>query len=262
MPAYVSHTIMARDVYKKLNNKKVNLDYMITYSLGGDLCKYAKCRYASHHQKEEDFLYNMCDYMIKNNLKDDSECLGVLYGHVCHLVMDRVVHPLVRKIDKTCIKSKNNHTMIELYYDNYLSKEKYNLQLNKHNNKELFKGKMNKKISKMINEVYSKTYSCDNVSRYYKFNLFLYKKIKLIYKITTFNFLKKVSGMNKFLKTNKKIDLLNNNHETRYLNERNKETNDSLDSLYEKSVNIAIKHIKEINEYLEKGVKSEKNKKE
>ena len=37
MPAYVSHTIMARDVYKNLNNKKVSLDYMITYSLGGDL---------------------------------------------------------------------------------------------------------------------------------------------------------------------------------------------------------------------------------
>ena len=32
MPAYVSHTIMAREVYKKIDNKNVNLDYMVTFS--------------------------------------------------------------------------------------------------------------------------------------------------------------------------------------------------------------------------------------
>ena len=30
MPGFVSHTIMAKDVYDKLNNKDVNLNYMMT----------------------------------------------------------------------------------------------------------------------------------------------------------------------------------------------------------------------------------------
>ena len=41
MPAYTSHTIMAKEVYKKLNDSNVSYDYMINHSLGGDLCKYA-----------------------------------------------------------------------------------------------------------------------------------------------------------------------------------------------------------------------------
>lgn len=256
MPAYVSHTIMARDVYKRINNKNVSLDYMITFSLGGDLSKYAKCRYDSHHKKEDDFLYNMCDYIIDNNLYNDKEIMGVLYGHVCHLTMDRVIHPLVRKVDKECVLSKNNHTMIELYYDNYLSKEKYNVPLNKHNYKELFNGKMNKKVSTFIDYVYKETYDTSHLSRYYKFNLFLYKKIKYLYKICTFNFLKVVSGMKKFLKNNKKIDLLNNKNKISYINERKEETNDNLDTLYEKSVIMAIDYIEELNKYIEKGVKN------
>ena len=57
MPAYISHTLMARDVYNKLDND-VNLNYMITFSLGGDLCKYSKCRKDSHNIKQKEFIYS------------------------------------------------------------------------------------------------------------------------------------------------------------------------------------------------------------
>ena len=56
MPSYTAHTIMARDVYKKLKNKKdVSLDYMLTYSLGGDLTNFAKCRHTSHNKNREEW---------------------------------------------------------------------------------------------------------------------------------------------------------------------------------------------------------------
>ena len=235
MPAYVSHTIMAKDVYNKINNKNVNLDYMLTYSLGGDLCKYAKCRYDSHHKKQEEFIYNICDYMKENNLTKDSECLGFLYGHICHLMMDQIIHPVIRTIDKSCIKNKNNHTMIELYYDNYLSKNKFNNRIDKYDNR-VINAKSNKKISNMINSVYLKTYNCKNISFYYKFNLFLYRRIKLLYKLFSFNFLKKISGMNKFLNNNR--------------NCFNKKVCNDLDKSYDKSVKESIDFINKVNKYL------------
>ena len=250
MPAYVSHTIMARDVYNKINNKKVDLNYMLTFSLGGDLCKYAKCRYDSHHKSMNEFIYNMCDYMIRNNLIDDSECLGVLYGHICHYIMDDEIHPLVRKIDRTCKKGKKNHTMIELYYDNYLSYNKYEVKLNKYDNKKIFKGKMNRKVSKMINYVYYETYNCKNVAFYYKFNIWLYKKIKYLYKLFSFNILKSVSGMNKFLSDNEDIDLFNDNRSVSYKMSDGRELKSNLDSLYKSSVNRAVNYIKKINLYI------------
>ena len=255
MPTYVSHTLMARDVYDKIKNKDVDLEYMLTYSLGGDLCKYAKCRYDSHHKLMDEFIYNICDYMKENNLINDGECLGFLYGHICHYVMDDEIHPLIRKVDKTCTKNiskiKSNHTLIELYYDNYLSKKKNNTRLDKYNYR-VINAKTNKKISKMIDYVYDKTYNTKNVSRYYKFNLWLYRKIKYLYFIPGFNLMKKIVGMNKFLINNKSIDLLNNNNEIEYKMSNGKVLNNNLDSVYDSSVSRAVSYIKKVNEYLYK----------
>ena len=206
MPGYVSHTIMARDVYQKLNNKKINLDYMLTFSLGGDLTKYAKCRYATHHIKQEEFIGKMIDYIKENNLTSDGETLGVLYGHICHYEMDKIMHPLVYKIDKSCLKNKKNHTLIEGYIDNYLVNYKYHYMVDKYDSNIIFKGKVNKKISKMLDTVYLDVYDTKKISRYYKFNLWLYKKIKYLYKLLGINILKKISGYNKFRNNNQNLD--------------------------------------------------------
>lgn len=250
MPAYVSHTIMARDVYERISNKNVSLDYMITYSLGGDLCKYAKCRRDSHKIKKDEFIYNMCDYIKDNNLTCDSECLGVLYGHICHVIMDDILHPLIRKIDKTCVRNKNNHTLIEGYIDSYLVKYKCNKSIDKYDNKVLFNGRMNEKVSKMIDYVYDKTYNCKNVSRYYKFNIFLYKKIRYLYKIFSVSMLKRISGFNKFINDNKDIDIFNNDSRIYYKDYLGYENNDSVIELYDESIEMAIIYIGYVNKYL------------
>lgn len=252
MPAYISHTIMARDVYNRINNKEVNKDYMITFSLGGDLSKYSRCRKESHNILLNEFIYNICDYMKENGLTHDGECLGVLYGHICHVIMDTKIHPLVRKVDRTCIKNKKNHTMIELYYDNYLSMKHYNLRLDKHNNKELLKAKINKKISTLINEVYKKTYNCDNLSKYYKFNLWLYRKIRFLYLLVPFKLLKKVVGINSFIERNKDINLINEDNKIEYKDSNNNVLSKDLNELYDDCIKEAIKYIKKVNDYLYK----------
>lgn len=250
MPAYVSHTIMARDVYYKINNKNVNLDYMITFSLGGDLCKYAKCRKDSHRIKKDEFIYNMCDYMKNNNLVNDSECLGLLYGHICHMIMDDIMHPLIRKIDKSCTKNKRNHTFIEKYIDSYLVNYKYNKRMDKYDNRLLFKGRFNKKIIKMINYIYEEVYNTKNVSRYYKFNIFLYKKIRYLYKVFGINFIKKITGFNRFIKDNKSINILNDNGSIFYNNYLGYRENDSIINLYDESIVLATLYIENVNKYL------------
>ena len=77
MPGFVSHTVMARDVYNKLKDKNVSIDYMMTYSLGGDLSKYAKCRYDTHHKDMDKFIYEMARYIKDNKLIDDEKVMGV-----------------------------------------------------------------------------------------------------------------------------------------------------------------------------------------
>ena len=250
MPAYVSHTIMAREVFNKIKNNKADLNYMLTFSLGGDLSKYSRCRRDSHRIKQDEFIYNIADYMIDNNLTTDSECLGFLYGHICHYIMDSVVHPLVRKVDKTCKPRNNNHTLIEGYYDSYLSNNKCDRRIDKYDNREILKSKINKKISKMIDYVYLKTYDTKNLSMYYRFNIFLYKKIKYLYKFLSLKTLKKLSGFDEFMRDNKNIDLFNNNGSIKYKDYKGKVTNDSLDEVYKKSVTLAVKYINDVNKYI------------
>ena len=170
MPNFISHTLMAHDIYQKLDHNNISLYYMLTYSLGGDLCKYSKCRYASHHKNQDKFIHNMIDYIKRNNLKDDKEVIGVLYGHISHYFMDSMFHPLIREIDKTNRKNKHNHTLIEAYYDNYLVEERLNIDVNTYLKNNILKAKQTKKITKMIDYVYMETYHIKHVSRYYKFN--------------------------------------------------------------------------------------------
>ena len=73
MPGFVSHTVMANKVYNKIDKKNVNLEYMLTYSLGGDLTKYAKCRYDTHHKNQQLFIDNMIKYIKDNHLQNDKE---------------------------------------------------------------------------------------------------------------------------------------------------------------------------------------------
>ena len=252
MPAYIGHTIMARDVYKKIDNKNVSRDYMITFSLGADLSKYSKCRRDTHNRLQNEFIYNMCDYMKENNLTKDPECLGVLYGHICHLMMDSTIHPLIWYVDEKCTKNKRNHTMIEMYYDNYLSLKHYDLRLDHHKNKELFKGKINKKISKLLNETYIKTYNCKHISFYYKFNIWLYKKIKYLYLLVPFNILKKIVGINSFLDRNKGINLINEDNKIEFRGYDKKMSKKDLNYLYDLSIKRSIEYIKQVNDYLYK----------
>lgn len=250
MPGYVSHTIMANDVYKRIN-KDINKDYILTFSLGGDLSKYAKCRYETHHKYLNEFIYNMADYIKDNNLVKDRDCLGVLYAHVCHYIMDDTIHPLIRKIDKTCIKDKHNHTMIELYYDYYLVKKYYNIRLDKYNNKKVLNAKLSQKIKKMIDYTYYKTYNTKHVSRYYAINLWLYRKIKYLYYLFNFNFLKKISGFDKFKNVNKDIDLVNTSHAVTYKDYLGNESKSDLITLYRECIDRAIDYISKLDKYLD-----------
>ena len=160
MPGFISHTVMAKDVSKKMH---IDNDYMITYSLGGDLCKYAKCRYDSHHKDMDKFIYKMADYIKDNDLVNDKGAMGVLYGHICHYIMDDTLHPLIRKIAKSCVKNKHNHMLIEYYYDDYLVNVRCGLKKREYLNNTSFV-KSNKTIDQMIDDVYLEVYKSGLVS--------------------------------------------------------------------------------------------------
>ena len=233
MPGFVSHVVMARDVYDKLSNKKICLNDMLTYSLGGDLCKYAQCRYDSHHKYKEKFIYELANYIKENNLTDDGKVLGVLYGHICHYMMDDTLHPLIGDVLKKCVKHKANHTLMELYYDNYLVKMRYGLSKRKYLMKGILKSRGSREINQMIDYAYLNVYETDKVSKYYRLNLWLYRMLRNIYIIFGDYLVDRLIGLRRFIKHNRSVDMISD-----------------VDGLYKLSIERACEYIEKINKYL------------
>ena len=246
MPAYISHTVMAYDVFNKIDNSKVDLNYMLTYSLGGDLARFSKCRRTSHKIKTEEFIDNMWLYIKDNNLINDKYYMGVLYGHICHYYMDYVCHPLIRKVDKISNSVFfKSHTLIEGYIDSYLCKNKYDRDISKIDTRDMFKGNVIR-LFKMIDYVYNKTYGVKYVSISYFFTKILYSKIRLLFKIFGKKLLMKVFCFNKYISVNNDLDILNEKKDIEYKNYLGNICNDSFMELYEESIKLAIDRINEL----------------
>jgi len=246
MPAYISHCLMASDVYNKIDNSCVNKDYMLTFSLGGDLARFSKCRRISHKEKTEKFIDNMWNYIKENGLVNNKEYMGVLYGHICHYYMDIVCHPLIRKVDKLSVNvGIKSHTLIEGYIDSYLVNNKLDRDIDKYDTRKLFKGKVSR-IYKMINDVYYKTYGVKYVSFSYFISKFLYSKIRLLFILFGKKFLRKMFKFNKYIDKNKDIDIVNNNKDIYYKDYLGNKINDSFIELYNKSIELSIDRIKNL----------------
>ena len=135
MPSFVSHIELSKDVSDKLCFDNVLTRYASTYSLGGDLCRFSKCRRLSHRKKKEEFIFNMINYIKENKLTDNKEVMGILYGHISHYIMDDTMHPLVRLIDKESSPVRmKSHTLIEGMIDSYIVKYKYNKEIDEYLN--------------------------------------------------------------------------------------------------------------------------------
>lgn len=246
MPAYISHCLMARDVYDQIDNRNVDIDYMLTFSLGGDLARFSKCRRRCHKEKNEEFIDNMWIYIKDNNLVNNKEYIGVLYGHICHYYMDMVCHPLIRKVDKLSINvGFKSHTLIEGYIDSYLVNYKLDRDIDKYDTRILFRGRVSK-IYKMIDDVYYKTYGVKYVSFSYFITKFLYSKIKLLFILFGKNILMKIFKFNKYIDINKNIDIVNLNKEIYYKDCFGNEINNSFIELYDKSIELSIDRIKNL----------------
>ncbi len=191
MPSTMTHTYIAKDVYKNLDTKikrKVTEDYLdniITFSQGFDILyfykiitrpnnKIIKLGGYCHRNKTNEFFITLTN-KIKES-KDINE-FTFLIGLICHYVADSTIHPYVNYLAST-MKHKNftngdGHFVIEAYIDNYFINKNENIDYRKF---KLYKYAFNARKEESIINLLNKTF--EEVCGYSKIGEYYYKGIK------------------------------------------------------------------------------------
>jgi len=264
MPAYISHAIMGNELYKTLINDgnilktEINEAELRGYSLGPDLALLSKNMLSNPHNSNTQFFFlSMINYIKDNKLIENDHIMSLLYGHMAHYFLDINVHPLVYYIECGCIKVSMipNHHLVEGYYSSYLTQKIMNCDIMQI--KPSFFNQINlsdKNIKELLNTIYGRVYGDYNiVSEYNKFLTFFSLLEKIIKSnLISKDLLIKLSKFKEFIEVNNlTVGELTNDHNLIYTNPVTGERhNECLLSLFNRSIDMSLDAIKEVNECL------------
>ena len=267
MPAYLSHSIMRSELYKKsehdekLFKSEVNSESIKTYSLGIDLANFIKAPNGDIHSiKTQEFLLNLIKYVKENNLIENEEVLAFLYGHIGHYFFDTNVHPLVYYIEKGCDKVglAGTHTLVEGYLDVFmasavLNKDYMSVKPNFFNQANLNRPE----IRKLIGEVYSKVYNEQKALSSYKSIVRIFTSIDTVTKsgVFTKSMLSGIALFEKFLEQNKltREEIINKDKNIWRTPLTGEKHSESFMELYNRAIEMTMYAIAKLNEYLYDG---------
>ncbi len=273
MAEIISHTFLAKDVAKKLRYKNKN---MIYFSLGPDpfyfSSKTFKIGNNMHRKRSLDFFKNYVSYIIKNELYENDDVLGCLYGFMSHYVFDTYLHPYVfyktgvfNKRNKNTYKYLDGHRKCEMGITKHIAKRrKINISKYEFYN-DIFPVKRNKDVINVLNNVLYKTYYVkDGGNKYYD----ALNKTKTVYKLFRYH----KNGIKKFIYSiidlfrfnkfklkyisfyNIKDTDLNNDNNTWCNPVTNKSYKTSVDEIYDNAIDKTIELICIVNDIF-KGVR-------
>ena len=219
MPATVTHAYFAEDVYDTLPDSIKSLvspsrvrmfgqssDPLMFYNLfnlkcGKDIRKLDKI---FHSSKTRKYFITLINYIKNNNLSSDGDVSSFLVGFICHYVLDSNIHPYVfyktglfKKCDSNTYKYNNLHAFMETFFDNYLIRQKENINPYKFNiGKFCFDTRrFSNDLVKTIDYSFKSTYKVSNMGNIYykalrqmKFSLNTFRKDrygikKFVYKL-------------------------------------------------------------------------------
>lgn len=205
MPSYISHAIFASSIYNATKNNDlfktdIKINSLKTFSLGIDLASLSLIDF--HNIKTQELLLSLIKYVKDNNLKENSEALAFIYGHISHFIFDFLSHPYIYFIEKgtTKVNLISTHTMLEGYIDSYLCNRILNKDITSIKATYFNMGNIkDKDIKELISKVYYKVYNTKNVYYSYRCILELFTILENMIDGTSKNDLIKYFKFEKFL---------------------------------------------------------------
>lgn len=254
MPSYKTHSIHGELSYQNINKEiEVDLDYFKIFCMGPDIliASDPKIFNYQHENKVKEYFTYLIKYIKNNKLYNSSQVMAYLYGHLDHYVLDVLTHPLIYYMtenfnSKSLIKQ---HGLTEMWIDDYICK-KYN------KNDKNYKCHIdNPKLKDIINNSYNEVFNKNNEALCYSLGLFsmnIYDSVirrnpNLIPFITKMFKIGEITYNDDLTRV---IPFLNLNNELWYNPETKEYSYESFDNLWDKSFNVLLESIDDVNGYI------------
>ena len=260
MPSYKTHAIYTEEVIKEVKVPiELDIEELKCFSMGPDVLSITDNELFEyeHANKVEEYFLSYMYLIINNHLLDDPQVISKFIGMYMHLVLDAITHwyiyYMTLGLKSDCIFDP--HMTFEMIIDDYLSIIYNKTDPNYFKKRIIFK----KNLKRIINELYTKVFHRDNVSKKYEIGIFTFqqfdKRIKMR-KNPLIQFISKIFkvGDVSFHNDLKTIEpLLNNNHETIYHPITGQPSNESFDDLWKKAIEIGQESLEGVINHLYNG---------
>ena len=259
MPSYKTHSIHGEVILPNIPKEvEINVEDMKKYCMGPDTIVTTDYETfeLQHRKRVKDYFETLLSMIKKNKLQDNSEIVAFLYGQLDHYVLDSTMHPLIYYMtenlpDKHMI---DNHSLVEMWIDDYV-KAKYNKDDVVYY-KKVFS--TNDKLNKLINRLYHKVYNVKNASLKYNVGSLI---IVLFDTLVRHNLIQIVPVVDKAIdmgdiiykdSVQRELPYLNLGHDKWYNPETHERCTESFDDLWDKSINISLETMEDVNNCLYK----------
>ena len=259
MPAYKTHAIYGEIVLPQID-KEVDIDkeYMKLYSFGPDsliTTDYRTFEY-QHIHKVKIYFEHILKHIKKNGLQDNSEVIAFLYGQLAHYILDVFTHPLINYMTENVDSQKflTQHAIVEMWIDDYIMQrfgktETFYFHKNRISDRELIG---------LINKVYRKVYHVLNEANKYNIGMTLMTILDSLGRtniIVLFPAILKICSIGDvtFGDPQRVLPYLNLDHQTWTNPVSGEKSQDSFDDLWDKSIDVYLETIDDVNRYLYRG---------
>lgn len=256
MPNYKTHSIHGELIFPYMNKRIfISKEDFKIYCFGFDTLILSDYQLFELQHKKDTKLYfeTLISNIKKNKLQNNSEAMAYLYGQIDHFVLDMTIHPLIYYMTENLPKKHllDNHALIEHEIDNYI-KDKYNYSDEVYSKWEVD----DPKLRNLINHIYKLVYKKSKMVLKYDLGI---KSINIYDTIARRNAIKitpiicSVLNIGDITYNNdlKKVKpFLNLKHKTWLNPETGKKSHESFDDLWNKSLDLSLETIDQINQYL------------
>jgi len=260
MPSYRTHSIHGELILPEIDKKiEINNEMLKSFCMGPDamiLTDYNTFHY-QHENNTKAFFFTMINKIKDKKLSENSEVMAFLYGQLNHFILDLVMHPLIYYMTEGIEKKYKiqPHGLVELWIDDYTA-QKYNKNQIAYYHKMFIK---DRKLMKLIDEIYNEVYGVNNESIKYSFGMFAKVTFDVLSRrnlmgiapliIKLFN----IGDFTYKQNFDRALPYLNLNNDIWYNPETKEEYKSSFDDLWNKSIEIALETINDVNAYLYNG---------